>query len=198
MEYGTREELMLALQAQIEKSKKPLEIEEAIRAYWDHADNVAARTQLVTDKDAYNSFMCRLSEFAIRNDRALAMLERSACINPIAANHLKSALAIRLQMSKLTPDTIKFAIRALTDKYSKGRQGRLTSGKAFHTNLQLAQAVFALRIGTDGAYKFTASGVSSKNAFEVVAYATGIEFERVKKAWHSDKVLQCRLKEGKK
>jgi hypothetical protein len=193
-EYGTREELMIELKDKIKVSKNLIEIEAAIRDYWNHADNIAARKQSISDKESYEGFMNRRAEDAIRSDWALTKLENIAKEKPLAAQKLNHVLAARLQNGDLTPEQKQFVINALTGNYAKGRQGRLISVSAFHTDLQLAQAVFAVRVGTDGAYSFTGSGGSPKNAFEVVATCTGKDFERVKKAWHSAKVLRLRLK----
>lgn len=161
MQNGTRQELMFELKDLIAKCKNKNEIESAIRDYWRHPDNVAARKPLIGDKESYDNFITRLSDFAIRSDWALTRLEIIAKKKILVAKQLTHVLAARLQNGELTPEQIKILLNALTGNYAEGRRGRLTSNRAFHMNLQLAQAVFAVRVGTDGAYSFISDRVNA-------------------------------------
>lgn len=177
-----------------------------VKEYWEDPRNKLARDTDWTGEQAGRSVLSQAIDM-MRPERTLinkTMIEkwlpwliRQAQTDKLGLQALSELLALWLRSDQELPEEIREATADFIEgKFRPKRQGRRRDPQVYHANLQTALAVFAVYEETNG--EFSLAAVSQKiTAFQIVANATGQEYDAVREAWRQHKHRLKPKKRGK-
>lgn len=177
----TKFDLLSLLHDKISADSTPLELTKRVKSYWELPDNEAARNQATTAEKSSAEVV-----FAVLRDVEILpwgwdFIAEGIDTDPVVWDCLRSYLADVLNDTEpLCPTIRRLLLLSLTTERAS-RRGRRRRPSDFHAALQRALAIKTLNDRAN--CPLETGGTSPRNAFQIVANATGCKHDDAREAW---------------
>lgn len=165
----------------ISTANTPSELTERVKSYWELPDNEAARNQTTTAEESGADVV-----FAVLRDVEMLpwgwdFIAKGIATDPMVWDCLRSYLADVLNDTEpLCPTIRRLLLLSLTTERAR-RRGRRRRPSDWHAALQRALAIKTLNDCAN--CPLETGGTSPRNAFQIVASATGCTHDEAREAW---------------